>query len=683
MLKNCTLIILLVLFYSTNSSGQSVEAFKRAAQTALAEKNYFAATKFYATILKKRPRDMNARWGLAECFRLQSSFPEAERQYLKIQDNHSNASSQIQELDLRLGEVRQNQGKYASAIEAYEKFLAAHPNSGFVRQAEQNIEHCRWAVEQMKPMTAARVKHLGRAANSPYSDFAPYLVNDTLIFSSYRFDEKRKGKVTGRKITRLAQSIRGGRSRELTRGWPITDTAHIAHTALTTDGHFMFFTVCKNSNYVDIRCELWLAVKGRNNRWEWQFRLPEPINLPGYTTTQPSVGFDSTYRGHMLWFASDRPGGKSGLDIWSVPLDSVYFCPCILPLQNKKMPPPGPFLVPTPVSEVNTEGDDITPFFHNDSQTLYFASNGWPGYGGFDIFSVPYRQGKVSGKPQNGGEGLNTSYNDLYPFIGKNGLTGYLSSNRPGAFYLDETNKACCLDLFSFERDKPIPIIPDTVDTPSLVIKSPPPTVTVPIEIPPVTLKTFIGLPLYFDNDEPDKRTVRKTTAKTYGETAEVYLERQDEYRQRFSEGLPENRKFIAEAQIDSLFDDQIRQGYERLQELCALLVQRLEKGDSIVVLIKGFTSPRAKSDYNINLGHRRVSSVVNHIAAYNDGILRPYLNNKTLRVEETSFGETTARKGISDALADERNSIYHPDAARERRVEIIEIHSQTNQKKF
>ena len=56
------------------------------------------------------------------------------------------------------------------------------------------------------------------------------------------------------------------------------------------------------------------------------------------------------------------------------------------------------------------------------------------------------------------------------------------------------------------------------------------------------------------------------------------------------------------------------------------------------------------------------------------DGVLLPYLRSGTLRITETSFGETTARAAISDRLEDRRGSIYNPAAARERRVEIVEI---------
>ncbi|MBP6812387.1 MAG: hypothetical protein KA138_12750, partial [Saprospiraceae bacterium] len=156
-----------------------------------------------------------------------------------------------------------------------------------------------------------------------------------------------------------------------------------------------------------------------------------------------------------------------------------------------------------------------------------------------------------------------------------------------------------------------------------------------------------------------------------------AYLDRQSEYRERFAGNIDGVLLEEAEQRIDDFFEDEIRKGYELLGQLSELLVSHLERGEAIEVLIKGFTSPRAESDYNLNLGKRRVSSVRNHFETWSDGILQPYLRSGKLKITEISFGETAARAGISDKLSDERNSIYHPDAARERRVEIVEVRAQ------
>ncbi|MBL7808278.1 MAG: PD40 domain-containing protein [Saprospiraceae bacterium] len=479
-------------------------------------------------------------------------------------------------------------------------------------------------------------------------------------------------------MNKVMLASKGGRGREPGRGFPSVDTAHIAHTAFSPDGHYVFYTVCKDLSATEKRCELWLTAIDRRNRWLPGIRLPEPINLPGFTTTQPNIGYDQALEGPVLWFSSDRPGGKGKLDLWHVPLDTNFFCPCNLPLPGKKMTYLPDFELPVNAAALNTSDNDGTPFFQQSNQRLYFSSDGRAGLGGYDIFFADKQEGQFSA-PENAGPGLNTSFNDLYFFLKPDGVHGYLSSNRPGSFYLDEKNKAICHDLFSFQLTPPPPPAKDTIFEP-VVSKQPDliPTSIPALEIPRVpALSDFSGLPLYFDNDEPDKRTRKTATVKTYEETVRTYLDRQQEYREKFAFQLKGSAAEAAEQSVDDLFELDIRNGFERLTQLTELLAEKLAKGEKLEVLIKGFTSPRAESDYNLNLGKRRVSSVRNHFENWEEGVLKPYLASGQLRITEISFGETNAKSGISDRLNDERNSIYHPDAARERRVEIVEVRMQ------
>ncbi|MCB9355792.1 MAG: hypothetical protein H6575_14600 [Lewinellaceae bacterium] len=670
------------LLVSFAAYGQSLRSYERAGDDAFKKKDYGAAVQHYATVLKRKNNDYSVLWKYGECARLFYSYGEAEKSYKKIEASPKQAKAHPL-LFFRLGEVKKGQGDYAAAIGYFEKFLSDPPGDepDVVEKARLEIEYCRQAQTMSADSKQVEIKNLGRSINSAYSEFAPVVVGDTLFFSSYRFDKKGDRSKPRQKLTRVMISSRGGRAREPGRGFPTTDTAHIAHTAFSPDGHYVFFSVCKNLNAYDIRCELWLTIVDRRNRWLPPVRLPEPINMPGYTTTQPSVSYDEYFEGPVLWFASDRPGGKGKLDLWYVPLDTVFFCPCALPLPGKKITRLPRFAQPVNAAAVNTPESDGMPFYFAPAQKLYFSSEGWPGMGGYDIFSSQKNDLDLA-KPVNAGAGLNSSYNDVYFYLKQDGLTGYLSSNRPGSMYLDASNKACCNDLYSFRLPTPVvpptPALPSKGDSvPTISVKMVPLT-TEPVQpaaLPePPKLQDFVGLPLYFDNDEPDKRTRRTTTRKSYDETVHAYLERQREYRDRFAYGLKDAAYDDAETTIDDFFENEVRRGYERLGQLCDLLLQRLQDGEQIEVLIKGFTSPRAKSDYNLNLGRRRISSVRNHFEQYADGALIPFLKTGQLKVLETSFGETTARSGISDDLNDERNSIYHPDAARERRVEIVEI---------
>ncbi len=675
------LLIAATLFVYFQLTAQTLRSYERAGDQAFLDQNYGAAVQYYGDVLKRHSEDFSLWWKYGESARMYQSFPEAERSYKKI----ANTPKQKEKrplVDFRMAQVKKNQGDYEAAISYFEQFLKEKPakaEPSYFQKAQTEIAFCQAAKALAATPASAVVKHLGKEINSPWNEFAPIVVGDTLFYSSNRFDKKSDRGKDKRKLQKIMLASKSGRGRELGRGFPTTDTAHIAHTAFSPDGHYVFFTVCKDVNAIDKRCELWLTVIDRRNRWLPAIRLPEPINLPGFTTTQPSIGYDKTVEGPVLWFASDRPGGKGNLDLWSLPLDTNFFCPCNLPLPGKKIAELPSFQQPENAMALNTAENDGTPFFFAPTQKLYFSSEGWPGLGGYDIFSAE-KTGNDFSAPQNAGAGLNTSFNDLYFFLKSDGVNGYLSSNRTGSFLIDEKSKVACHDIFSFKlppAEKPEP--PPADSTPSFVQKKPdlPPT---PPELPPAEppkLMDFNGLPLYFDNDEPDKRTRHTSTKKTYEETAQAYLERQVEYRERYSSITAKAKDDLAAKQIDDFFENEIRSGYERLDQLCDLLFVHLQNEEALEVFIKGFTSPRAESDYNLNLGKRRVSSVRNHFESWSQGVLAPYIHSGKLKITEVSFGETTARAGISDRLNDERNSIYNPDAARERRVEIVEVRVQ------
>ena len=135
-----------------------------------------------------------------------------------------------------------------------------------------------------------------------------------------------------------------------------------------------------------------------------------------------------------------------------------------------------------------------------------------------------------------------------------------LHHHRPGSFYLDENNKACCNDIFSFKLPKKEPFIKKDT-TPTIAIKKEPILETPIVEkltpIAPPKFSDFAGLPLYFDNDEPEKRTKKTTTPKSYGETVQTYLSYQAKYRENFSKGMSISES-ESEALIDSFFDNEI-----------------------------------------------------------------------------------------------------------------------------
>ena len=107
----------------------------------------------------------------------------------------------------------------------------------------------------------------------------------------------------------------------------------------------------------------------------------------------------------------------------------------------------GTFTRPMNLEQINTPEDDISPSFHLPSHTLYFASEGYRGLGGYDIFSAIKING-IYDEVIHLGAPVNSSFHDVYFSMAENGTDALFSSNREGALYIDNEKEACCFDIY-------------------------------------------------------------------------------------------------------------------------------------------------------------------------------------------------------------------------------------------
>ena len=658
MKRSIPFFILFLMFLAPVYS-QSFKAYQKAAAKALANKDYQATMYYYQKALEIKPDNMDMWYRYADMAFRYNAFNEAKKAYLKVYES-AVAKSYFPDLPLQIAEVNKQLGLYDEAI----GYLTTIINEYSTDKEKAPYQRMIAGLENAKKISQKegpwKVDRLGRKVNTAYSEFAPYQVGDTLFFTSFRYAMEGDDYEPQRKISKVMFKKGQGRGRTITRGFN-SDTQHTAHTTLSTDKSKLYFTRCKYINASDIRCQLFYKTKDRRRRWDKKDQLlPAPINTPGFTTTQPAIGWDSLNNCEVLMYVTDQPGGTGGLDIWRV---NIY----------------GDSLgIPFPLESINTTADDVTPFIHTASQSLYFSSaEPYRSMGGFDLYRYPLN---VSTEEETIVAAhlpppLNTSYNDIYYFLSPDGTHGYLASNRPGALFIDEDKQACCNDIFSFKYIPPPPPPGEEIEEPPAdTLEQPPVSPPVVINEPPTQLKDFLPLALYFDNDEPDKRTKRKSTKKTYLETYNTYINQMATYEAEFAGGLKGQQQEAALDAIADFFESDVEKGAVWLNRFSEILLEKLEEGDTVQIFVKGYTSPRAKKEYNLALSQRRISSVRNYFDVYQDGVLKPYLASGQFRITERPFGEAEASSKVSDVLEDFRNSIYHPDAARERRVEIVEI---------
>lgn len=644
--------------------GQTARAYEKAGDKAFKGKDYGAALEYYRNALEIKPKKVSISYKYAEVARLFYAYDFAVEYYKKVKE--SKEAKNFPLTDFWLGKVHQSMGRYPKAIEYLNTYLKDSGNSTYEKEARSAIEYCQWAEQVVANGDSLQIIQLNKRVNSPYSEFGPLLKGDTLFYTSFKYNNTSDTYDPPRKISKILTSVKGGRSKPLRNR--INEKGKLtAHTTFSPDGNRMYYTICEYKGSMEIRCAIYYREKDKKRRrWAKAKKLPKTVNQEGTSSTHPCIGIDPKSGKEVLYFTSDRAGGKGKLDIWYTERSES-----------------GKYGEVKNLEAVNTPEDELTPFYHATSQSLFFSSDGRQGLGGYDIYKIQSSE-KGWTEPVHTGYPLNSSYNDVYFFINADSTVAYLSSNREGSMYLEPTNKSCCNDIYKviIPQAEP-PSEPEPIDSSAIVIEevpelppvAPEPELPEPeIEVPPSTLEDFLPLALYFDNDEPDKRTRRNTTRKSYLQTFEPYYGRKEEFRREYAVGLGGEQRINAEAQIENFFENKVKKGGDYLALFSDILLRRLQEGEEVEIFVKGYTSPRAKSDYNIHLGKRRISSVKNHFKTYQNGIFKDYLKNGKLIITERSFGETTASTSINDDLNNQRLSIYSPDASLERRVEIVEI---------
>ncbi len=230
---------------------------------------------------------------------------------------------------------------------------------------------------------------------------------------------------------------------------------------------------------------------------------------------------------------------------------------------------------------------------------------------------------------------------------------------QPGKTYIVRGSKS------GYEHDLDTIRVPQIVDVPNLKSE---------LYLAPLIFAKFLPISLYFDNDHPDPNTRETYTSKSYLETWDKYRAREGEFMDEYGSGMQGQMKMMATQRLGGFFEKEVNAGGKNLKTFTDLLYEFLKQGNNLELVLRGYTSPRAESDYNDMLSKRRIISVKNHFERHNGGILREFIKSGKLVILERPYGETKSKTDVSDKLDDVRNSIYGVPASLERRVEIIDV---------
>jgi outer membrane protein OmpA-like peptidoglycan-associated protein len=297
---------------------------------------------------------------------------------------------------------------YKKRLQANKSYRGGDKTS--IYDVNDRIEECRNAKEIIGMPSSYTIENVGEDVNSSWPDYAPVLNEDetVMIFTSRRQEDntnenvdkdnfyfediyisKRKG-VTWSKAKNIGQNI--------------NTPYHDSNLFLSSDGKTLYIYSDEGNG------DIYYATENANEEWSKPKPLEGRINSQGFAEQSIWVSED----GEFMMFASNRPGGYGGFDIYGCYKEEG---------QWKR-----PFNMGT---EINTKEDEDGPYMAKDGLTIYFSSKGHKGFGGFDVFTSKYdTKTEKWGKPENLGYPVNTVDDEVYFHPTSDGERGYLASVR-------------------------------------------------------------------------------------------------------------------------------------------------------------------------------------------------------------------------------------------------------------
>lgn len=300
-----------------------------------------------------------------------------------------------------IGETHMAAGQYKDAIAVLSAFVAAETqNKQRISKANAWIQNARFALDNQSAKSQYQPKPLSDTVNCFPLQYFPTLTADQqeLIFT------RRRGQRNDDDED-MVISYKNAQGR-----WmppqsisPNINTPQNEGTCtISADGRKLIFTSCQNGYSGD--CDLFESTK-TGNEWSKPVNLGPNVNSADWES-HPSLSAD----GRTLYFVSDRKGGFGRNDIWYTTLGAN-----------------GKWTKARNLGErVNTVYDERSPFIHVNGRTLYFATNGLVGFGGYDIFYTE-KTDNVWSAPVNMGSPINDHEDQYSLFITADGQKGYYS----------------------------------------------------------------------------------------------------------------------------------------------------------------------------------------------------------------------------------------------------------------
>ena len=341
-----------------------------------------------------------------------------------------------------------------------------------------------------------------------------------------------------------------------------------------------------------------------NGQWMKPLALDSNVNKEGFRSMNPTLSSD----GKTMYFASNRPGGEGGMDIWMTTIneDGVTTAP-----QNLG-------------TNINTLEDEISPFYDNTSKSIFFSSEGHIGFGGFDVYVATWNPDTDwFKKAKNMSAPINTSKDDAYYYLDSQTGIGYLSSDRNKCDHCDEDTLDIggnCYKIFMISMPDIEFALEGTVYDEETLL---------PIPNPVITIKDIRGNreEIVIRGDDKGFYSIKLEA------NWEIYIRAADEASKYFAKadyaytlGLTESTTIIKDFYLLKIPEGEIAiEGIEydfdsanlrpkSIEILDQLYKDWLEPNPSFKIEIRSHTDYRGADEYNLTLSQARAQSVVDYL---------------------------------------------------------------------
>ncbi|OCX50387.1 hypothetical protein BEL04_21625 [Mucilaginibacter sp. PPCGB 2223] len=438
-------LIFVTLLLIVQAAAAQNKAYKERADRAFDEKDYVTSAYYYEKALENKTATTQGTvpyfstrqnvyedekmagyiiYRLAESYRLYHNLLQAEPWYRYVIDKYVTTyplSRYWYAVCLRSNK------KIDEAIKNLQLFLKDNKDKQYTAIANKELATCLFAQAQIKNPTLSSAAKM-QGINGDAGDFGLTVNNGKYWFTSSRSVRGGSERINHLYIADQANPAKVNR---VDPGGDTRQQMHYGPASLSASGKLMYFTIWYKEQEKTISAIYYS--KNSAGKWSAPQKLNR-VNADGYNSMQPSVADD----GKRLFFASNRPGGQGGTDIWISDLDADG----------------QPINATNAGSSINTTDDEQAPYYSIAEHKLYFSSKGLAGMGGFDLFESTDTLGSSWTKPHNLGYPLNSTKDDLYYYPdSRDSSVAYLSSDR---------ESECCLNLFKAKIVRPKPVPPPT-----------------------------------------------------------------------------------------------------------------------------------------------------------------------------------------------------------------------------